>query len=224
MTRYLRNSIEIISSKLPSFNNVLEIGSRQEKNQRRITNLRNSFKYDEFIGIDFRKGPGVDRVINAEKLPFKNNQFDLILCLETLEHTKRPWKIAQEIIRTLSINGIVLISSQQNYPLHKHPSDYFRFTPYGLSNLFEKLNDKLIVNISPTYLDELRLNPQLILLIGFKRQNRKLKEILKNTLINNKKFISGHKPYRHRLFDAFKFIRRAINEFTYKQDLLFIDD
>jgi len=36
-----------------------------------------------------RSGPGVDRVVNAEKLPFKDNSIDVVLCLETLEHAEK---------------------------------------------------------------------------------------------------------------------------------------
>src|SRR3989344_8743773 len=130
MTKHLRRTIEIIAKNLPSYDSILEIGSRQEKNQKLLTNLRNIFKFKKYIGIDIRKGPGVDYVVNAENLPFKNNTQSLIICLETLEHASKPWKIASEIERVIKNRGMIIVSSQQNYPLHKHPSDYFRYTPY----------------------------------------------------------------------------------------------
>lgn len=49
-------------------------------------------------------------VADGQKLPFKKAEFDLILCLETLEHVVDPGKTLEEIRRCLSKNGRVVIS------------------------------------------------------------------------------------------------------------------
>jgi len=167
-----------------------------------------------------RKGTGVDRVINGEKLPFKNNSFDLILCLETLEHAEKPWVIAKEIERVLSKKGAMIVSSHQNMYIHKHPSDYFRFTPYGLSSLFKETKEKLVFSISVPFDDEVKLNPHAVMLLGWKTKTKarlKLKKILKQ----NQGKISVNKPYRHRLRDGLKILRRGLQEATFKQVIEF---
>ena len=221
MTIHVRQAVEIIIKSLTTPKRVLEIGSRHESNQKKIANLRSLFdNRSEYIGVDMRKGTGVDRVINGEKLPFKNNSFDLILCLETLEHAEKPWVIAKEIERVLSKKGAMIVSSHQNMYIHKHPSDYFRFTPYGLSSLFKETKEKLVFSISVPFEDEVKLNPHAVMLLGWKTKTKarlKLKKILKQ----NQGKISVNKPYRHRLRDGLKILRRGLQEATFKQVIEF---
>ncbi len=200
---------------------VLEIGSRQEKNQNELADLRPLFPSSEYLGTDMRSGPGVDRVADAEKLPFANGSFDLVLCLETFEHARKPWLVAAEIERVISEKGVVIVSSQQNFPLHKHPSDYFRYTPYGLVSFFDNFKSKLVFTISPPFDDEAKLNPQHVVLVVIKARNKKLMATLKRELIKNKGLVSVHKPYRHRLFDLIKFFKRGLAELRFRQEIEF---
>src|SRR5688572_24735644 len=135
MTKPLRAIVEIIVESLALRGKVLEIGSRQEKNQKGMANLRILFKGSNYLGVDMRKGPGVDKVINGNRLPFSDNSFDVVICLETLEHADKPWLVVSEIERVLKPTGTAIVSSQQNFPIHLHPSDYFRYTPYGMAVL-----------------------------------------------------------------------------------------
>lgn len=49
-------------------------------------------------------------VADAQKLPFQNKTFDLIFCVETLEHVVSPPKVLQEIKRCLKNSGSAVIS------------------------------------------------------------------------------------------------------------------
>jgi len=220
MTKPLRKTIEIISECLPKKTRVLEIGSRQEKNQRRMANLRDFFQANEYIGVDMRPGPGVDRVINGEKLPFKKESFDVVLCLETFEHAEKPWEIAEEIERVVKKSGVIIVSSQQNFPIHMHPSDYFRFTPYGLASLFKKLKTRLLIGISAGFGNETKLNPETVILVGWQKKT-KLNKKIKKELKKRQTEISGHKPYRHRLADGWKWMKRGLWEVNYEKKLEF---
>ena len=220
MTKPLRVTVEIIVNFLPKSGKVLEIGSRQEKNQKNVANLRRLFPQGEYLGVDMRSGPGVDRVVNAEKLPFKDNSIDVVLCLETLEHAEKPWLISEEIERVTKNSGVMIVSSQQNFPIHMHPSDYFRFTPYGLKSLFKKLKSSLLIGISPAFDNEARLNPQTVIMVGWKRKND-LGRKIKKELLKKEDQISGHKPYRHRVQDGWKWIKKGIWEANFKQKIEF---
>ncbi|EKD52546.1 MAG: type 11 methyltransferase [uncultured bacterium] len=221
MTKPLRAAIEIICGDIVNPRQILEIGSRQAVNQNDLANVRELFPSGKFIGLDMQEGPGVDIVASANKLPFPNNSFDLVLCLETLEHADKPWMVSAEIERVLKPTGVTIVSSQQNFPIHKHPSDYFRYTPYGLNLLFQKLKGKLTVAISPPFDDEVKLNPQHIILVGMKKYDEKLLRRIKKSLKNNIATISVHKPYIHRFQDFFKFIKRAVAEFHFRQEIEF---
>ena len=50
------------------------------------------------------------KVSVAEKLPFKDATFDLIMCFEVLEHLRDPQKALNEIKRVIKPRGLVLIS------------------------------------------------------------------------------------------------------------------
>lgn len=54
---------------------------------------------------------GIFIVANAHKLPFKDNFFDGVFCLEVLEHVEEPNKVLKEIKRVLKSGGygIVLV-------------------------------------------------------------------------------------------------------------------
>lgn len=223
MTQPLRQAIEVIISAIGRPSRVLEVGSRQAVNQNELADFRNLFRESKYVGLDMQKGPGVDVVANAEKLPFPDKSFDLVLCLETLEHAQRPWLITTEIERVLKPDGLAVVSSLQNQALHLHPSDYFRYTPFGLKSLFPKLGSKLAFAISPPFDDEVKLNPQHIVLIGTKGDNKALLAKIKKSLRNNLGKISVHKPYRHRLEEIVRLLKRAISEISFRQEIEFFN-
>jgi SAM-dependent methyltransferase len=142
MTKELRRAIEIMVAQMKAPKRVLEVGSRAAVNQEDLCDLRPLFPESEYIGTDMQPGPGVDIVADATALPYPDNSFDLLLCFETLEHANEPWKVVAEIERVSKPNGVIILASQQNFPLHMHPSDYFRYTPYGLSSLLRHKNGK----------------------------------------------------------------------------------
>jgi len=49
------------------------------------------------------------RVADAEKLPFKNGEFDAVFCLDSIEHFFRPQKVIREIKRVLKGDGYVVV-------------------------------------------------------------------------------------------------------------------
>jgi SAM-dependent methyltransferase len=223
MTKELRAALEVILSNMSTKpKRVLEIGSRVADNQDEICNLRPLLPGSKYIGVDMQDGVGVDVVADAAELPYKDHSFDLIICLETLEHAIDPWKIANEIKRVVKIDGAVILSSQQNFPIHMHPSDYFRYTPYGLATLVPPNWKKIVLGISPPYDREAELNPRHVIAISWNGNNWN-KAVLKKKLKSNEILIGGHKPYRHRLFDAIKIMKRALSEFNYRQVIQFFE-
>lgn len=223
MTKPLSKIIKVLAQVIPTPKKVLEIGSWLEPNQAEYANLRQFFPKSKYLGIDMRPGLGVDQVIKADRLPFKDGEFDLVLCLETLEHADKPWLVASEIERVVKKNGIAVVSSQQNFPIHSYPSDYFRYTPYGMSSLFGFIQ-KLLVSFSPAFDKEYEKNPQAVIMIASKTKNAALFSKIKKTLKTKEEFISLYKPIRHRIKDCLYFIRRAIFELRYQEKLGFFQD
>lgn len=223
MTKELRAALEIILASMKSEpKKVLEIGSRVADNQDEICNLRPLLPNSSYVGLDMQEGVGVDVVADATSLPYRNHSFDLIICLETLEHAEDPWKIADEIARVVKPNGAIILSSQQNFPIHMHPSDYFRYTPYGLATLMPNKWQKVVFGISPPYDREAELNPKHVVVVAWNKEAWN-KASLKRKLKSQEAVVGGHKPYRHRLFDAIKIIKRALNEINYRQVIHFFE-
>lgn len=89
------------------------------------------------VGFDVKSGKDVDLVGDAHKLPFKDNQYDIILCIEALEHFINPQIAISEIKRVLKPKGKLILTTRFIFPLHETPNDYWRFTKYGLKELFK---------------------------------------------------------------------------------------
>jgi len=51
----------------------------------------------------------------GEELPFKNNYFDFINCVEVLEHTRDPKRVLMECRRTLKNNGQIFITIHNRF-------------------------------------------------------------------------------------------------------------
>lgn len=98
--------------------------------------------FDDYTGIDMREGKNVDIVANSHNLPFDDNTFDRIVCVETLEHDDNPFETIKEIKRVLKDGGqVILAASGISFPKHSYPSDYWRFTKEGLGVLLENFEE-----------------------------------------------------------------------------------
>lgn len=49
--------------------------------------------------------------LDKEKLPFNNNTFDVVTCLDVIEHVKDPSIMLKEIYRVLKKNGVIILST-----------------------------------------------------------------------------------------------------------------
>ena len=99
-------------------------------------------KVKEYITMDDPnfKGNKPDIFGNTLNLPFKDNSIDTIFSSQVLEHIPTPHKMINEIYRVLNKKGICILTTHMANPLHGEPHDYFRFTKYGLKQLFNKFD------------------------------------------------------------------------------------
>lgn len=67
--------------------------------------------YDKAIKYAKKAYPNIRfQVASADKLPFKDNTFDLVLFYETIEHVVDPLKSLQEIKRVLAKDGRLILT------------------------------------------------------------------------------------------------------------------
>lgn len=67
--------------------------------------------YDKAIAFAKKNYPHIKfKVASAQKLPFKDNYFDLILFYETIEHVENPLECLKEVKRVLGKNGTLILT------------------------------------------------------------------------------------------------------------------
>lgn len=93
--------------------------------------------YSNAIGLDLEEGNGVDFVHDLEKpLPVSVGRFNHIDCCSVLEHVKRPWLMAENILKVMEPEATILVTVPFVWRQHSYPSDYWRITAEGLDVLF----------------------------------------------------------------------------------------
>lgn len=118
---------------------VLEVGSRNVNGS-----VRKFFKGSSYVGIDMEDGYGVDIVVRADRIPYDNGFFNVVISTEMLEHDPYFWKSIAEMERVLKPGGWMFITTRGiGFPFHEHPQDFWRFTPDAITHLFQ------MVDLSP---------------------------------------------------------------------------
>lgn len=118
---------EFIKEKQPT-GKVIDIGGRDVE-----TGNPKSIFTDagmEYTSLDLIKGNNVDIVMDAEDIQknMEPEQYDVVCCLETLEHVKRPWIIIENCRYLLKKGGwLVLTAPGINHQKHEWPGDYYRY-------------------------------------------------------------------------------------------------
>ena len=128
MSKTTRKNFERYLEKYRSNGRVLDVGSG--------TGAYFAF-FPNRTTVDIAPHEGVDVVADAHELSkhFTEGEFDVVLCIEALEHFYHPHKAVEEMSRVLKRGGTLILSTRFMFPLHEVPHDYFRFTEYGLKHL-----------------------------------------------------------------------------------------
>jgi len=103
------------------------------------------FKCDKYLTLDINPKNNPDVVGSILNIPMAENSVDSIISTQVLEHVKNPQKAVEEFFRILKNNGYCLVTVPQSSELHEEPNDYFRFTRFGLEELFKKAGFKIIL-------------------------------------------------------------------------------
>ena len=92
---------------------VLDVGSATGGNTLHISSMGHLVTSIENsdIGIRIQKEKGIrDIQADAQSLPFEDGSFDVVICLDVLEHILDDFKVVKEIYRVLAVDGHYLIS------------------------------------------------------------------------------------------------------------------
>jgi SAM-dependent methyltransferase len=100
------------------------------------------FKHcSDYTGCDISQSSerNVDIICPSTDIPLQDNSYDTVFSTQVLEHVEDHLKMLQEAYRLLRPGGYIILSAPMAWEHHETPYDFFRFTRYGLTYLFEKV-------------------------------------------------------------------------------------
>jgi SAM-dependent methyltransferase len=103
----------------------------------------------EYVGVDIDERANADLIGAVEALPVEDESFDLVLCLQVLEHADDPAAGVRELHRVVRPGGRVLAATHGTYVYHPSPVDYWRWTHTGLERLFRTGGDWRSISVEP---------------------------------------------------------------------------
>ena len=119
---------------------ILELGSGKIEKGRHEYSVKKFFSSsNDFIQSDIHPEYG-HKIIDVTKMKNKG-EFDMILCLNVLEHVFGFEKAMENMHRALKKNGTLVFFVPGFYPLHDEPYDYWRFTEHSIRKLFQRFRN-----------------------------------------------------------------------------------
>jgi SAM-dependent methyltransferase len=103
-------------------------------------------KVNKYIGCDIIQSSEncVDIICDAANIPLPADQFDTIICTQTIEHVEQHQLLINEAFRLLKPGGKFILSGPMYWPLHEEPYDFFRFTKYGFGYILRKAGFEIL--------------------------------------------------------------------------------
>ncbi len=112
---------------------VIEFGAARVAGQAHLPAVRSVFPDRVFTGIDMSPGLGVYQLHDLHRLGLRDGSVGTALLLDTIEHVENPRAAMAELHRCLASDGVLLLTTHFFFPIHKFPSDYWRFTAEGIT-------------------------------------------------------------------------------------------
>lgn len=114
---------------------ILELGSGRTVRRKHYYSAKHLFDAkNDFIQSDVVKEFG-HQIVDVTKMKYAD-EFDIIVCLNVLEHVYDYEKAIHNMHRALKEKGVLAVAVPAFYPLHDEPQDYWRFTEHSLRKLF----------------------------------------------------------------------------------------
>jgi SAM-dependent methyltransferase len=102
---------------------------------------RDLFDHAQYESADFEKADKKYQkstyVCDLISIPVDDSRFDFIVFNQVLEHVPEPKQVLIELNRVLKPGGMMIYTGPLFYEEHEAPYDFYRYTQYGLSHLFD---------------------------------------------------------------------------------------
>lgn len=112
-----------------------------------------SLRPKTYVATDMRAGPGVDMIVDCERLPLEMgyDAWDVVVCAEMLEHA-RDWRLCmRQMAAAVAPGGLLLLTTRSpGFPYHPFPEDHWRFTQEDMGRIVEALKmDAVTIDDDP---------------------------------------------------------------------------
>jgi SAM-dependent methyltransferase len=151
MNRAVNTSVRIFAQSFEPSGPVVEVGSLHVPGWEHIADLRPYFPGREYVGCDIRRGLGVDRIEQAERLSFADGSVGTVIMCELLAHLPHPDRAIAEAQRVLRDDGLLVVSVPFRFRINAFPSDYWRFTTAGLHTLLSDFPHTSLFALGPRH-------------------------------------------------------------------------
>jgi len=111
---------------------VLDIGGRLQPYRQLLGTCTKNY-----VAVDLHMTPLVNVGAAAEALPFRDAQFDFVICTQVFEYLPDPRLAVAEIKRVLRRGGVLFLSAPSVF-LRDNDKECWRFLPEGLRQLLRE--------------------------------------------------------------------------------------
>ena len=123
----------------------------------RVLNLSGggtSKRYPNVVEVEYSMFRNTDVIADAHQLPFDDEVFEAVICLNAFEHYRDPEAVMGQIHRVLKPGGRLYLHTAFLQPLHEAPHHYFNCTEFGLAQWLKHFTIETIQvseNFNPVY-------------------------------------------------------------------------
>ena len=111
-------------------------------------------RYKNVVELEYSIFKHTNVVGDVHRLPFKEQMFEAVVCMNAFEHYREPDRAMAEIRRILKPGGRLFLHTAFLQPLHEAPHHYYNCTEFGLRQWlrdFENSDVRVSSNFNPAY-------------------------------------------------------------------------
>jgi len=103
--RYCKRKLNIVKKFIRKTDSILDVGCGNPAETFCIKELK---KYPNWVGLDLNPPKNENRIIKGDILKIKIKKFDIVLCIDVLEHFKNPKQIIKKLCKIANKKLIIV--------------------------------------------------------------------------------------------------------------------